>query len=334
MPTRIAVDAMGGDSAPEVVVTGVAAALEGRTDDLFVFLTGPEDRLTPLVAELDPSIRKSIHIVDAPQVIEMDESPASALKNKPKSSIHIGLGMCKAGKADAFVSAGNTGAVMAGALFITGRLPGVSRPSVVGYFPTIKGTTLILDVGTNVGCKPEHLVQFGRMGAVYAEKVFGAVNPSIGLINVGEEPGKGDDLAKATFELLSQQSDINFVGNVEGRDIMNHAADVLVCDGFVGNILLKYGESVASILPMMIGAEMQRLQMSPEEMGTVGKALSGVKARFDYKEFGGAPLLGVDGTVFIGHGSSDSYAIKNLVRAAEKMVNKKVSNVIAEVMSA
>jgi len=334
MPTQIAVDAMGGDHAPDVVVEGVAAALKSRPGELDVWLTGPADQLSVLVAQLDPEIQAKIRVVDSPDVIGMDEAPAVALKSKPKSSIHVGLGLCKAGKADAFVSAGNTGAVMAGALFLIGRLPGVSRPTAIGYFPTLKGTTILVDVGTNVGCKPEHLVQFARMGAVYVEKVMGADNPSVGLLNVGEEPGKGDDLAKSTYALLDERSDLNFVGNVEGREVMNHAADVLVCDGFVGNILLKYGESLASSLPRMIGEEMHRLQMTPEAMSIVGKALSGVKARFDYKEFGGAPLLGVNGTVFIGHGSSDAYAIKNLVLAADKMVREQVSSTIAEVMSA
>ena len=223
---------------------------------------------------------------------------------------------------------------MAGALFILGRLPGVSRPSVVGYFPTLKGTALLLDAGTNVGCEPEHLVQFARMGAVYAERVLGAQNPSVGLLNVGEEPGKGDDLAKAAYDLLSEATNLNFIGNIEGRDIMEHAADVVVCDGFVGNILLKYGESVASVLPRMIGAEMHRLGMNEAEQKAVAKALGGVKARFDYKEFGGAPLLGVNGTVFIGHGSSNGYAIKNLTLAADKMVRRGVSKTIASVMEA
>ena len=334
MPTRIAVDAMGGDHSPDVVVEGVADAVKAKPGEVIVMLAGPEDRLAPLVDKLDEAAKQFIHIIHAPDVIGMDESPTTAIKTKQRSSIHVGMGLCKEGKADAFVSAGNTGAVMAGALFIMGRLPGVSRPSVVGYFATTQGTALLLDAGTNVGCKPEHLVQFARMGAVYAERVLGTTNPSVGLLNVGEEPGKGDELAKEAYELLRAAENLNFKGNIEGRDIMEHAVDVVVCDGFVGNILLKYGESVASVLPRMIGAEMQRLQMTEAEQMAVGKALRGVKARFDYKEFGGAPLLGVNGTVFIGHGSSNGYAIKNLTLAADKMVRSSVSETIASVMEA
>jgi phosphate acyltransferase len=334
MPTRIAVDAMGGAHAPDVVIEGVAEAVKAKAGEIIVLLTGPEDRLNPLVEKLDEDAKRFITVVHAPDVIGMDESPSTAIKTKQRSSIHVGIGLCKAGQADAFVSAGNTGAVMAGALFILGRVPGVSRPSVVGYFPTVSGTALLLDAGTNVGCKPEHLVQFARMGAVYAERVLGAKTPTVGLLNVGEEPGKGDDLAKEAYELLKAAENLNFIGNIEGRDIMEHAADVVVCDGFVGNILLKYGESVASVLPRLIGAEMQRLEMTQAEQMAVGKALKGVKARFDYKEFGGAPLLGVDGTVFIGHGSSNGYAIKNLTLSADKMVRRSVSQTIASVMEA
>jgi len=332
MPTRIAVDAMGGDNAPDVVVEGAALALNERAGELAVILTGPEQLISPLVGKLEPDIQAAIKVVDAPDIISMDESPSTALKTKQRSSIHVGMGLCKAAQADGFVSAGNTGAVMAGALFIIGRLQGVSRPSVIGYFPTLKGVAIVLDVGTNVGCKPEHLVQFARMGSVYAERVLGAANASVGLLNVGEEPGKGDELAKSAYEALNAADGINFVGNIEGRDIMHHVADVIVCDGFVGNILLKFGESVSTVLPKMIGAEMMRLQMQPQEQAAVAKALAGVKARFDYKEFGGAPLLGVDGTVFIGHGGSDGYAIKNLILAADKMIRERVSETIAEAL--
>lgn len=334
MPTRIAVDAMGGDHAPDVVVEGVADAIRAKPGEIEILLAGPEDRINPLVEGLEAEVKAHLRVIHAPDIIGMDESPATAIKTKQRSSIHVGLGLCKAGQADAFISVGNTGAVMAGALFILGRLPGVSRPSVIGYFPTTKGSALLLDAGTNVGCKPEHLVQFARMGAVYAERVMGAKNPTVGLLNVGEEPGKGDELAKAAYDLLKDAANINFIGNIEGRDIMEHAADVVVCDGFVGNILLKYGESVASVLPRLLGAEMHRLGMNEAEQKTVAKALGGVKARFDYKEFGGAPLLGVDGTVFIGHGSSNGYAIKNLTLAADKMVRRSVSETIASVMEA
>ncbi len=296
---------------------------------LALLLTGPQEQITPLLEELSEAERARITVIDAPDVIGMDESPATAIKTKTASSIHVGMGLCKAGKADGFVSAGNTGAVMAGGLFILGRLPGIARPSVIGYFPTLKGTCILLDVGTNVDCKAEHLVQFARMGAIYAREVLGADNASVGLLNVGEEPGKGDELAKAAHAALSQADGLNFIGNIEGRDVMAHAADVVVCDGFTGNVLLKFGESVAGILPKMIGAEMMRLQMPPEEQAIVGKALQGVRARFDYKEFGGMPLLGIDGTVLIGHGGSDATAVKNMILAADTMISHKVTERIA-----
>lgn len=329
MPTRVAVDAMGGDHAPAVVVEGAAHAVATEGRDIVALLVGQADKVQPLVDAQDEAVRARMVVVDAPEVIGMHESPATAIKTKRESSIHIGLGMCKAGKADGFASAGNTGAVMAGGLFITGRLPGVARPSVIGYFPTLKGTAIVLDVGTNVDCKPEHLVQFARMGAIYAEQVLGATNASVGLLNVGEEPGKGDELAKESYNALQAADGLNFVGNIEGRDVMKHAADVVVCDGFTGNVLLKFAESVASILPQMIGAEMMRLSMPPEEQAVVAKALGGVKARFDFREFGGMPLLGVDGTVIIGHGGSDAKAIKNMILAADTMITHDVTGQIA-----
>jgi len=320
---------MGGDDAPEVVVEGAAMALQSEDRDLALLMTGPQDQIRPLVEKLDASLQARMTVIDAPEVIGMHESPATAIKTKKASSIHVGMGLCKAGKADGFVSAGNTGAVMAGAFFILGRLPGIARPSVIGYFPTLKGTCILLDVGTNVDCKAEHLVQFARMGAIYAQEVLGVEKASVGLLNVGEEPGKGDELAKEAYEALTQADGLSFVGNIEGRDVMAHAADVVVCDGFTGNVLLKFAESVAGILPKMIGAEMMRLSMPPEEQAVVAKALNGVRARFDYKEFGGMPLLGIDGSVLIGHGGSDATAIKNMILAADTMISHKVSERIA-----
>lgn len=334
MPVRVAIDAMGGDNAPEAVVAGAVDALQKSDPDVHVLLTGPEARLRPLVEEANPSGELNLHVIDAPEVIGMDESPATAIKNKQKSSIHVGLGMCKEGKADAFCSAGNTGAVMAGSLFILGRQLGVARPSVIGYFPTLTGTSILLDVGTNVDCKPEHLVQFARMGAIYVGRALHCEDPKVALLNVGEEPGKGDELSKAAYQLLSDAEGLNFVGNVEGRDLLMHRADVIVCDGFVGNTLLKFGESVASVLPRMLGQEMRRLGMSEEEQGIVARAFAGVRARFDYEEFGGAPLLGVNGAVLIGHGGSGEQAFSNMVHAAVEMVRENVTESIGAALAA
>ncbi|NNF04094.1 MAG: phosphate acyltransferase PlsX [Rhodothermales bacterium] len=333
MPVRVAIDAMGGDNAPEAVIAGAARALKQSEPDVHVMLTGPEDRLRPLVEEATAEAELNLHVVHAPEVIGMDESPASAIKSKQNSSIHVGLGMCREGKADAFCSAGNTGAVMAGSFFILGRQQGVARPSVIGYFPTLTGTSIMLDVGTNVDCKPEHLVQFARMGSVYVQRALHCEQPKVALLNVGEEPGKGDELSKAAHKLLSEADGLNFIGNVEGRDLLMHRADVIVCDGFVGNTLLKFGESVASALPQMLGQEMRRLGMSEDEQAIVARAFAGVRARFDYEEFGGAPLLGVNGAVLIGHGGSGEQAFANMVHAAVELIRENVTESIGEALA-
>jgi phosphate acyltransferase len=323
MSVRIAVDAMGGDHAPQAVVEGALRAAQ----EIEVLLVGPKETLE---AELEGrSEGLNIHIVDAPEIIGMGESPSAAIKGKPRSSIHIGLGLCREGKADAFVSAGNTGAVMGASLFILGRVEGVSRPAVIGYFPSPKGVSIVLDVGTNVDCKPEHLVQFARMGSVYAKAVLGREAPRVGLLNVGEEPGKGNDLAKATYPLLASDGHIDFAGNVEGRDVLMGAADVVVCDGFVGNVLLKFGESVASVLPMFIGAEVKKSPVPSEHLASFQQIFGGVKKHFDYEEYGGAPLLGVNGTVLIGHGGSSARAIERMIETAAVAVRGDVSGAIA-----
>lgn len=333
MSIRVAVDAMGGDHAPEVVIQGAVNAVN-HSEGTDVILFGPAELLTPILERLSEGKSRQPSIVDAPDIITMSDSPSVALKTKQNSSIHKSLFACKVGEADAFVSAGNTGAVMAAALFILGRQEGVQRPSIIGYFPTLKGHSIMMDAGANVDCKPSHLVQFAQMGNVYAKRVLHRENPTVALVNIGEEPGKGNTQAKDAYTLLSEAPGLNFIGNIEGRDVLNHAADVVVADGFVGNILLKFGESVASVLPKMVGAEMMRLGMSQEEQGTVAKALNGVKARFDYQEYGGTPLLGVNGTVIIGHGGSNEHAIKNMIMNAEEMVREDVSGSISAALSA
>jgi len=334
MPTRVAIDAMGGDHAPSVVIEGAVRVVKEHPGVIAPVLVGPEGVIAPLLAEHDPDGTLGISVQHAPDVIGMDESPAAAIKSKTGSSIHVGLGLCKAGHADAFVSAGNTGAVMGASLFLLGRVSGISRPAVIGYYPTLLGTCILVDVGANVDSKPEHLVQFAHMGRVYAERVLGVESARVALMNIGEEPGKGNELAKDTFKALSEASGLTFVGNIEGRDLLRHAADVVVCDGFVGNILLKFGESVASVLPKMIGAEMQRLGMTADEQMVVARALKGVRDRFDYEEYGGMPLLGVDGTVIIGHGGSSALAIKNMILSADAVVRNRVAASIAAAVNA
>ncbi len=333
MPIRVAVDAMGGDRAPAVVIQGAFQALYA-SDDLEVILFGPEEELLHELDAHETTRILPLSLVDAPQVIGMDEAPAAAVKAKQQSSIHLGLGAHKKGLADAFVSAGNTGAVMAASVFILGRLQGVSRPSVIGYFPTAQGTSIVLDVGTNVDCKPEHFVQFAHMASVYAQRILQRENPTVGLLNVGEEPGKGNDQVKAAHQLLSAASGLNFIGNIEGRDIMRHAADVVVCDGFVGNVLLKFGESVSPTLMQLIGQEVKRQQLDEAAQQLIGQVMHGVQKRFNPDEFGGAPLLGVDGNVLIGHGSSSARAIERMILTAAEVARHDVAGSIASALEA
>ncbi len=331
MAIRIAVDAMGGDHAPTVVVDGAIRAVK-EDPEVHVLLFGPEDLIREELVRADDADRLPIRVVGAPDVIGMGEAPAAAVKSKRQSSIHLGLGAHKQGEADAFVSAGNTGAVMAASLFILGRLPGVARPSVLGFFPTTQSFCVVLDVGTNVDCRAEHFVQFARMGAVYAATVMKRTDPVVGLLNIGEEPGKGNDQAKSAYEALSQAPGLNFRGNVEGRELMHHAADVVVCDGFVGNVMLKFGESMATAFPHMVAEEMARQRLNDEEKQLVVRVLSAVRKRFNYEEYGGAPLLGVDGHVLIGHGGSSARAVERMILTAAEEAREDVAGAIAKAL--
>ncbi|HEX8298279.1 MAG TPA: phosphate acyltransferase PlsX [Rubricoccaceae bacterium] len=312
---RVAVDAMGGDHAPGVVVEGALAAAAAGSDRFRVVLVGRESEVRAALAERGAS-DSAVDIVDAPQVVEMSESAGVALKKKPDSSIHRGIGLVKAGRADGFASAGNTGAIMATALFGLGRLPGVLRPALPGYLPTPSGTCVLLDVGANVEVRPEHIVQFARMGSLFGTVFLGKDRPTVGLVNVGEEPGKGTDTIKEAHRLLAEAAEdghIDFVGNVEGRDILRHGADICVCDGFVGNVVLKLAESVATILPEMVRSQITGQGLGPEDAGMVGRVLKGMLSPFDYQNFGGVPLLGIDGTVVIGHGGSSARAVEQMI---------------------
>lgn len=323
---------MGGDHAPGVVVEGAVQALRNADGDLRVLLVGPEAAVRAEIARHDTG-GLALDVLDAPDVIGMAESPTTALKAKPRSSIHLGLGANKQGAADAFISAGNTGAAMAAAMFVLGRVPGVSRPALPGYFPTTKSYAIVVDVGANVDCRPEHLVQFAQMGHVFAERAMRRENPTVGLLNVGEEPGKGNETVKAAYDLLAKLDGITFVGNVEGRDVMHHAADVIVCDGFVGNILLKLGESLTTVLPQLIGAEVRRQGLSADEVGLVQRVFAGVAKPFNYEEYGGTPLLGVDGTVLIGHGGSTPRAIARMIQRAAEVAREDVRGATAAALA-
>ena len=334
MAIRIALDAMGGDRAPSVVVEGAIRAAAAAPEAFELLLFGPSGHIQGELARHRGAERLPLYVVDAPDVIGMAEAPAAAVKTKPHSSIHMGLGAHREGKVDAFISAGNTGAIMAAALFILGRQPGVARPSVLAFYPTVHSYCIVLDVGTNVDCRPEHLVQFAQMGTIYARDVMKRERPVVGLLNVGEEPGKGNDQAKAAYELLAATPDLNFRGNVEGRDVMAHAADVIVCDGFVGNIILKLGESVATSFMHMVEREMNRQELEPDARHQVLATLEGVRKRFDFEEYGGAPLLGVNGNVLIGHGSSSERAIEQMILAAATLVEQDVRGSIAATLNA
>lgn len=331
MAVCVAVDAMGGDHAPGVVIDGTIEAL-ADSDDLQVLLVGPEETVRTELARHDTD-GLALDVLDAPEVIGMAESPTAALKTKPRSSIHLGLGAHKQDGADAFISAGNTGAVMAAAMFLLGRLPGVLRPALPGYFPTIKSFSVIVDVGAIVDAKPEHLVQFAQLGSIYVERGMRRPNPTVGLLNVGEEPGKGNEAAKAAFDLLNTLDGIDFIGNMEGRDILHHAADVIVCDGFVGNVILKLGESLTTALPLLIGAEVQKQGLGADDVGMIKRVFGNVTRPFNYEEYGGTPLLGVDGNVLIGHGGSSARAIAQMIRRAAEVVRQDVRGATASALA-
>lgn len=318
---RIAVDAMGTDRHPAVEVEGSVAALEELPESIELVLVGDEGRIQAELERLDEGANPRIAIVHAADRIAPEDSPATAVRRKPESSIVVGLNLQKSGEAEAFVSAGSTGAVMAASLFILRPLPGVDRPAVATLLPTAHGSMVMLDAGANVDCKPGQLVQFARLGAVYAHDVLGRESPRVGLLNIGEEPEKGNELSVETHRRL-RESDLNFVGNVEGREIIDGVCDVLVTDGFVGNVVLKFYESVAGFVFGLLRREME----SDDENGGLGR----VARILDYAEYGGAPLLGVNGISIICHGGSPPRAITNALKAAVTASNSHMVGHIRE----
>ncbi|GAB4409444.1 MAG: phosphate acyltransferase PlsX [Anaerolineales bacterium] len=317
---RIVVDAMGGDYAPEVVIQGVRDYLSDGSAD--ILLVGQEDKVKPLL-ERYPLPPDRVQFRHASQVIEMDEHPAEAVKAKEDSSMVVGMNLLKSGEADAFMSAGNSGGVLAAALFRLGRIPGIKRPALSTVYPTATGFTFILDIGANTDCKPLYLQQFGLMGSIYAERVLGVPNPRVGIVSNGEEPGKGSMLVQEAFELL-KNSNLNFIGNVEGKDIPAGMADVVVTDGFTGNVIIKLSEGAAGLMLGIIGEEIRRRKVAALGALLAKPAFRAVKHRLDYAEYGGAPLLGVDGVVIIAHGRSNAKAIRNAIRVAERAVNGRI----------
>ncbi|MDA0328753.1 MAG: phosphate acyltransferase PlsX [Gemmatimonadetes bacterium] len=309
---RIALDAMGTNEAPRSEVAGAIQALQELGGDLEIVLVGDEALIRAELAN-HPVIPKGLHIRHAPDRVTSADPPASVIRRKPDSSIVVGLRMHKEGDVDAFVSAGSTGAVMASSLFTLRPLPGVDRPPVGTMLPTAGELCLLLDAGANIGCKPHHLVQFAHLGSVYARDAMGRENPRIGLLNIGEEPGKGDELTIAAYDLLSVEPGINFVGNVEGRDIVTGDCDVIVCDGFIGNVLLKFYESVAGYIIGLLRHELDAVEDRKVDLEHVFRVL-------DYAEYGGAPLLGLGGISIICHGASPPKAIRNALAVAARAV--------------
>lgn len=325
---RIAVDAMGGDYAPVEIVRGAEEAVRSRVGE--VILVGREKEIKEHLSCFPP--KKGISIVHADEVIEMNEQPAGALRKKKNASISVATRLVKEGKADALVSAGNTGAQMAAALLILGRIPGIQRPAIATVIPTLKNGKLLLDVGANVDCKSQNLLQFAKMGSLYARKILEISSPAVGLLNIGTESSKGNDLTLETYELLKTTT-LNFKGNVEARDIFLGNFDVIVCDGFVGNAILKFGEGIVGTLFQLLQEEINSGLRHKFGSLLIAPALRKITRFLDYTEYGGAPLLGVQGVSIISHGSSNALAIKNAIKLAVDCVRNKFVQCLTDVVA-
>jgi phosphate acyltransferase len=327
---KIALDAMGGDFAPEQVVAGgVQAHRELGVEVVFV---GQKDKVDAALAASGAG--KWAAIEDAPEVIGMDEHPANSVRSKKASSIVRGIQMVEDGRAAGFVSAGNSGAVMAAALFGLRRIPGVERPAIGAVIPTATGRCLLLDAGANADARPEYLLQFARMGSIYAERVMQITAPKIGLLSNGEEAGKGNQLVQATEPLLRSQAGLNFIGNVEGNDLFKGKADVIVCDGFTGNVLVKTAEGAAELLFRSIRDAIKGDPMAALGGVLVRPKLQALRARVDWRELGGWLLLGVNGVTVIAHGRSDARAIRSAIRVARDAADRQVIATLAAAFTA
>ena len=313
---RIVLDAMGSDTHPEPEIQATIDAVERWGDP--IILAGPQAELEAKINELGGDLEK-IKVVHAPEVLEMTDKPAETARGKALNSMAVGIDLLKSGEVDAFVTAGNTGGAMATALFRLGRLRGVKRPGLAPTLPVLNGQVVMLDLGANTDCKPEFLVQFAIMGSIYAERVFKKDHPRVALLSNGEEPGKGNLLVKETYPLL-QATDLNFIGNVEPKEVYGGAADVVVTDGFVGNVFLKTSEALAKFLVDMIRTEITASPVTSIGGLIARPAFKRVAKVLDPAEYGAVPLLGVNGVVYIGHGRSDSYALLNAIRATRTAV--------------
>ena len=323
---KIAVDAMGADHGPGVVVQGAVAA--AGEYGLAIILVGDRDTVDKELAK-HPIQGLSLEVVHAASVVEMDDSPVAALRQKPDSSIRIAINLVKEGRAAAVVSAGNTGAAMATTKVVWGAIKGVERPAIATTLPSRKGFSILLDAGANVDCKPFHLLQFAIMGSIYARQVMGVAEPRVGLLNIGAEKIKGNELTKAAYPLL-EKADLNFIGNVEGRDVYNGRADVIVCDGFIGNVGLKISEGVAEIITDLLKKEIKGNRLAQAGALLMKPVWERLKKMTDYSEYGGAPLLGINGACIICHGGSNAQAIKNGIRVAHESLQHNLTGHIAQ----
>jgi len=322
---RIAVDAMGGDFAPAEIVKGAVQASQEL--DAEVILVGNPSRLSLELRKYKD--KGKVPLVPASEVITMDEHPAKAVKSKKDASINVAVSLVKEGKADAVVSAGNTGALMAAALFKLGRVAGIERPAIATEFPLPTGKVLLLDMGANADCKPKHLQQFAIMGSLYAKYATHIENPRVGLLNIGEEKEKGNELTREAWKLL-KQAPINFIGNVESKEIVEGKADVIVCDGFVGNLILKFGESLAGYTFQMLKSELSKGIMNKIGLAFLLPTLLKLRKKITYDEYGGAPLLGISGIVYKAHGRAKAHAIKNAIRETVEAVNGNMATKLKE----
>ena len=321
---KIALDAMGGDNYPVIPIKGAVEAIEMLEEDFGLVLVGDEALIQRQLEAYPYLNHDRIEVVHAPEVIEMGEGPSGAIRKKKDSSIVVGVDLVAEKKAQAFISAGSTGAVMAAGLCNLGRIGGIRRPGICIVIPTQKNSCVLLDVGANVNSKPIHLLHFAMMGAIYSEKIVGVDKPRVGLLNIGEEPNKGDELSVATYKLLNE-SPLNFIGNVEGDDIFEAVADVVVCDGFVGNVALKLSEKILSMIVNQLRSQIRTNPLAALGFTLLKPVFKQIKKTYDYAEYGGAPLLGVDGTLIICHGGSSPRAIRNAIKSARLAISNDIN---------
>lgn len=328
---HIAVDAMGGDNAPSEIVKGAVLAVT-KDKDIEVTLVGDEKAIMEELKLCSAEGNSKIHVLHTDEYIAMDDHPSDVVRGKRKSSMHLGLKMVKDGRVDGFFTAGNSGAAMAVSMVVLGLLEGVSRPAIGTILPSSneRGHFFMLDVGANVDCRPEHLLTFAIMGSAYAKKVLHIDNPTVGLLNNGEEEGKGDMLTKSVYPILKDCETLNFIGNVEGKALFRGEADVVVCDGFAGNIALKVSQSVAKYIVNVLKEEIMSSAVTKIGGLLAKKAFNRVKVRTDGAQYGGAPLLGVKGVCVIGHGSSNDVAVANGIRVAVKAAEGKMNDAITD----